>query len=892
MKKNFTVIIFTLFFSTTIATAAVQNRVFSDGMMLIPRPQSIEIVPGYFEFSPNMSIVVTNSKDESDCFAAEQLRAEIEKSLGWSPEIKRGGMRGEIILARFSSRTTLKRVLERFDPALIEKIGDQGYVLDIEDDKIVICAKSGRGLFYGVQTLRQLIRANMRGGVLPALRIVDWPALMYRGWQDDISRGPIPTIEFLKEEIVKLSEFKMNLFTLYTEHVFKLKKHPEIAPPEGITREEVEELVKFAEKYHVEIAGNFQSFGHFRNILRVPKYSHLKETDNLLTPAKEESYEFLRDVYDEIAPAYRSPLFNINCDETFGLGRGPAKAMVDTMGKGGVYAYHINRIYNLLKPYNKRIMMWGDIARDYPEIIPELPDDIIVLPWAYHAADSFDSEIRPFKEMGFDFIVCPGVSCWRRIWPDFRTAMINISNFVRDGAECGAAGMLNTTWDDDGENLFNYNWYLLAWGAECGWNPIIPENSGEMERLRKERMSIFNLSFDPIFFDLSSNRITPLLSRLSDLRRFKASSGLRDGPFWKGLVEEIKEHNIQDADSLLSEAVRIRGLLEAEAERVGQNQDAVECAVFAAKRICLLAEKEMLRKDLIRGVERPEQIKERLFKLKREVIDLRDEYQRLWKTENRSWWLDRNLKKYDDLADDIENTTDHVFIVPDSNLFSRQRRVVLKPVLPADFICYTTDGSIPDSLSKRYTGPFLIDTTSTVKTRPFRDGRAGSISTKEIFVYRGHVNRIELENMFSQTYPADGIISLVDGKRGSSDFRDGKWQGYQKNDFIAVLDLGRARFIRSISTGFLQNTPSWILFPLWVEYSFSDDGENFTSTVRVKNRMEQNIEGSYIQYYKADIGLSNVRYIKVVARNVGRLPEWHRSRGGDAWLFVDEITID
>ncbi len=81
-----------------------------------------------------MSIVVTNSKDESDSFAAEQLRAEIERSLGWSPEIKKRGVRGEIILARFSSRTTLKRVLERFDPALIEKIGDQGYVLDIEDD--------------------------------------------------------------------------------------------------------------------------------------------------------------------------------------------------------------------------------------------------------------------------------------------------------------------------------------------------------------------------------------------------------------------------------------------------------------------------------------------------------------------------------------------------------------------------------------------------------------------------------------------------------------------------------------------------------------------------------------------------------------------------------------
>ncbi len=51
MKKNLIVMVCVLFFSTSIATAAVQNRAFSDGMMLIPRPQSIEIVPGYFEFS-------------------------------------------------------------------------------------------------------------------------------------------------------------------------------------------------------------------------------------------------------------------------------------------------------------------------------------------------------------------------------------------------------------------------------------------------------------------------------------------------------------------------------------------------------------------------------------------------------------------------------------------------------------------------------------------------------------------------------------------------------------------------------------------------------------------------------------------------------------------------
>ena len=84
-----------------------------------------------------------------------------------------------------------------------------------------------------MQTLKQLIRANATGHAIPACSITDWPMLRYRGWQDDISRGPIPTMDFLKREIRTMSEVKENFFTLYTEHVFKLKKHPEIAPDDG-----------------------------------------------------------------------------------------------------------------------------------------------------------------------------------------------------------------------------------------------------------------------------------------------------------------------------------------------------------------------------------------------------------------------------------------------------------------------------------------------------------------------------------------------------------------------------------------------------------------------------------------------------------------------------------
>ena len=66
------------------------------------------------------------------------------------------------------------------------------------------------------------------------MAIYDKPNIAVRAWQDDISRGPIPTMDMLKQEIKTLASFKLNYFTLYTEQVFKLESHPTIAPAEEV----------------------------------------------------------------------------------------------------------------------------------------------------------------------------------------------------------------------------------------------------------------------------------------------------------------------------------------------------------------------------------------------------------------------------------------------------------------------------------------------------------------------------------------------------------------------------------------------------------------------------------------------------------------------------------
>ncbi len=845
-------------------------------LKLIPYPHTVIPQTGVMSLKGTLEIAA-RLDSSGDSFAAEQLAHELKNRIGGNPFISSEPERASILLTRCAA----------------DSLGREGYVLDVRPALVEIVAPTAAGIFYGVQTLRQLIRANLNpDSSLDCVTIVDRPALVYRGWQDDISRGPIPTLNYLKRQVRTLSEYKLNCMTLYTEHVFKLKKYPVIAPEDGITAAETRELIDYAKNYHVEVIGNFQSFGHFRQILKHKEFARLAETPNVLSPAFEESYNFLRDVFAEIAPAYESPLFNINCDETFGLGTGPARAMLDSLGKEGVYAYHINRINNLLKPYGKRIMMWGDIARDYPGIIPKLPSDLIVLPWGYHAADSFESDILPFTKMGFDFIVCPGVSCWNRIYPDFDTAIINISNFVRDGVRHGALGMLNTTWDDDGENLANYNWYPLIWGAEMAWHPIVPEELSMMGEARQERLAGFDGAFDPLFFRMESDSLVRAMNHLSRLGLRQGAGGLNDREFWTKLID-IDSQSHPAAGPVPEEVTNLAAELTALAHRVRQNRDVAESAAFASRRVKVLAEKTELgwALDQRATAGREKALRIRIATTGEEIAGLAGEYERLWNLENRPWWLNRNLEKYRALQRDIISTPDYVRIIPDTNTFSRKRQIHLKPLFPVDAIYYTEDGTDPDKHSKRFINPFFLNQTATVKARSEKNGILGRISEENVFVYSGMVSTIQTRYPYAPQYSAGGLIGLVDGIYGSTNFREGGYQGYSRNDFDIVIDLGTVRDLQSIETSFLQDTRSWILFPEWVEYSISLDGASYEEIAKINNQVNPALEGGMKQTFKADLSSRRAKYIRVRAKNAGILPEWHKSAGGDAWLFVDEVSI-
>jgi hypothetical protein len=151
---------------------------------------------------------------------------------------------------------------------------------------------------------------------------------------------------------------------------------------------------------------------------------------------------------------------------------------------------------------------------------------------------------------------------------------------------------------------------------------------------------------------------------------------------------------------------------------------------------------------------------------------------------------------------------------------------------------------------------------------------------------------LTLKEPFSERYPAGGLKTLVDGIRGTNNFRDGMWQGYEGVDFCAVIDLKMQKEISKISIGCLQDATSWIFFPTEVEFQISIDNINFIKVGTLNNNFPQNTPEAILKDFTINFSKNNIRYLMVKAKNVGKCPTWHPGAGGKAWLFIDEIIVE
>jgi hexosaminidase len=623
-------------------------------LRLIPFPRQVHLRPERLPLADSMVITIDDSPVIRQ--AAEDLKGELSRMAKVKAEIlvtPAGAHPSPWLLGLSAGQGSADRA--KAAPGVIPP-QDESYALTITGGLAAVGAEAEAGLVWGIQTLRQLVRANLQQRALPGLQIQDWPALRYRGFQDDMTRGPSSTLDTLEGEVRMSALLKLNYFTYYMEHQFAFKKYPFIGPKDGsFTPEELRALVQYAKRYGLEIIGDQQSLAHLTGILKHKEFWDLRETPNVLNPTVEATYQLLDGLYSEQLPLLESKFFSVNCDETGALGRGASKSVAEKIGVGALYTKHVQRVHGLVTgKHGKRIMLAGDMTVRYPEYMKEIPKDTIMVAWAYEALPSFDGIILPFKQAGFDFFISPGVSCWKSILPDFGIATTNIRNFVRDGVKYGAMGMLNTTWDDNGENLFPVNWPGLAWGADCAWNA----SSTTVED--------FNRRIGAILFGEENGEFGQAVELLTRTHRLEGYDGMRNRRFWRlGLgpepVDEAAARRQAEAllaiiDPALARLQRTRGLARLNAEWI-------DSFVFGAQRMRLLATRTLAALDAARACEEAGssgvQLQAALAGLRQagqKLIGVRDEHERLkkryielWNRENRPYALDRVTAKYEEL---------------------------------------------------------------------------------------------------------------------------------------------------------------------------------------------------------------------------------------------------
>lgn len=412
-------------------------------------------------------------------------------------EIKDGFLKSKKILIDMQNIGTddkrIEKALEYFKAndsivPLFAEIDENtiGYTLEVSEDKITIKGKEEKYLFYAIQTLKQLFEEE----TVPCLYIDDTPDIEYRGVYHDVTRGRVPKVETMKKFIDKLAYYKINSLQLYVEHTFPFKEFGDEVNNFGyLTADEIKELDDYCYDNFIEFIPSIATFGHLFELLQLPKYKHLQcvndyKQENVtwiermnhhtIDPENPESFEIIKSLIDQYLPLFRSDKFNICCDETFDLKTGKHKDK-DT---GALYLGFVKKIIDYLKSKGKKVMMWGDILLQHPEIIKELPKDTYFLNWDY-SCNPNENSFKTFSETGCTQYVCPGTSSWNRLIEGMSYGTQNITKTIDFGYKYGSKGVLNTNWGDWGNPCeLDLSMYGLVLGAAKSWN-INTENDKE-----------------------------------------------------------------------------------------------------------------------------------------------------------------------------------------------------------------------------------------------------------------------------------------------------------------------------------------------------------------------------------------------------------------------------
>jgi len=446
---------------------------------IIPEPQEILLAQSSFIIDRKCLITVISSEDSyQDCqSSAELLQDELREvaKVDIPVKVKRSEAQNGcqvIFISRESSQIS-QNLLQR----ATKLKGEEEYLLEVSEKYVVILSRFSRGLFYGVQTLLQIMRKEGNRTIVSGLRIHDYPELAVRGVHFDFRMECLrPRFDYLKKAIKTLARYKINTILWEYEDKFPYEKHPTISSPVAFSKEEIKELLALARKYHIQVIPLLQSLGHVDYILQHAEYAHLREDKNNISqycPLKPDSFNLFKELCTELLPFHKdTPYFHAGADEARLLGRCPkCKKRTKKEGEFALYRDYMNKVFEFLQQQGKIPLIWGDMLLNTKANIDTFPKRVQIMDWDYEVTESQKiTSVDFLQKHGFKVWVAPstrsGIS--GHIFPCYRLHIPNITAMIEKAIGSKAVGVMTTSWACF--NIpFETTWYGLIYTAERSW---------------------------------------------------------------------------------------------------------------------------------------------------------------------------------------------------------------------------------------------------------------------------------------------------------------------------------------------------------------------------------------------------------------------------------------
>ncbi|MEJ7767259.1 MAG: beta-N-acetylhexosaminidase [Chitinophagaceae bacterium] len=435
---------------------------------ILPQPQKLTYKPGKLVIR-GLSVGFAAKPGVEDRFAASELSRILSKAATTNIPVKESPLSvRSIIFKRTGAADPLPVPGEKSGPGSRE-----AYTIQVTSQNMTITSRSSAGLFYAVQTIRQLIEGAGSHAAIPAVEIEDWPSMAYRGLMMDMSHMQLPKVEEIKKQLDFLAIWKTNQYYFYSEGSIELKGYPLLMAEARYTQAQVKDIIAYAKERHIDVVPNMELYGHLNDLFRLEQYADMSVTTHgaEFKPADPRVKPLVDDWITQISNLFPSPFFHIGFDETWVI---EIEAKRTNRPAEQLYLEMLNQTTSSVEKQGKKALVWADMLQKYHAIIPNISRNIIAVPWHYFPKkeEEYDVLLSPFPKVGVDIIVQSALINWKDLTPSFDISFENVDLLIKAGRKHNTIGFINSAWTDDPQTLTRLGFPDFAYGSVAAWQTV------------------------------------------------------------------------------------------------------------------------------------------------------------------------------------------------------------------------------------------------------------------------------------------------------------------------------------------------------------------------------------------------------------------------------------